>query len=162
MGTLTFEVQEFIKNNIDLIEDRAWDQIYDNAQSTLDSDSTGEFTLAMLDIGEDPLKTLDYIPEYYLSDVKIDSFTIPNHILELGEGCFSFSSLKEIVIPDSVITIGMYAFYECSQLKRVVIPPSVQYIAGNSFYPFDGIIVCKEGSAAEIYAINCNIDVEYY
>ena len=162
MGTLTFEVKEFIEDNIDLIEDRAWDQIYDNARFNLDSGSTGSFTLAMLEIGEDPLKSLDYVPDYYLSDAKIDSFTIPNHILELSEGCFSYSSLKEIIIPDSVTTIGMYAFYECPQLKRVTIPPSVQNIEGNSFYPFDGVIVCKEGSAAEMYAINCNIDVEYY
>ncbi len=162
MDSLTFEVKEFIENNIDLIEDRAWDQIYDNARFTLDSESTGGFTLAMLAIGEDPLETLDYIPEYYLSDAKIDSFTIPNHIHELSEGCFAFSSLKEIIIPDGVTTIGMYAFYECPELKRVVIPPSVQNIEGNSFYPFDGVIVCKEGSAAEMYAINCNIDVEYY
>ena len=162
MGSLTFEVKEFIEDNIDLIEDRAWDQIYDNARFNLDSESTGGFTLVMLYIGEDPLETLDYIPEYYLSDANIESFNIPNHILELSEGCFSYSSLKEITIPDSVTTIGMYAFYECPQLKRVVIPSSVQNIEGNSFYPFDGVIVCKEGSAAEMYAINCNIDVEYY
>ena len=162
MGSLTIEVKEFIEINIDQIEDRAWDQIYDNARFNLDSESTGGFTLAMLEIGEDPLDTLDYIPEYYLSDAKIDSFTIPNHILELSEGCFAYSSLKEIIIPDGVTTIGMYAFYECPELKRVVIPPSVQNIEGNSFYPFDGVIVCKEGSAAEMHAINCNIDVEYY
>lgn len=162
MGTLTFEVKDFIENNIELIEDRAWDQIYDNARFTLDSESTGGFTLAMLDIGEDPLKTLDYIPEYYLSDAKIDSFTIPNHILELSEGCFAYSSLKEIIIPDGVTTIGMYAFYDCPQLKRVVIPPSVKHIEATSFYPSDVVIVCKEGSAAEMYAINWNMDVEYY
>ena len=162
MGTLTFEVKEFIEDNIDLIEDRAWDQIYDNARFTLDSESTGGFTLAMLDIGEDPLKTLDYIPDYYLSDAKIEYFNIPNHIHLLSEGCFAYSSLKEIVIPESVITIEMYSFSDCSQLKRVVIPPSVQNIAGNSFYPFDGVIVCKEGSAAETYAIACDIEVEYY
>ena len=162
MGTLTFEVKEFIEDNIELIEERAWDQIYDNARFNLDSESTGSFTLAMLGVGEDPLETLDYIPEYYLSDAKIESFDIPNHIHELSEGCFAYSSLKEIIIPDSVITIGMYAFYDCPQLKRVVIPPSVQNIEGNSFYSFDGVIVCKEGSAAETYAINCNIEVEYY
>ena len=162
MGTLTFEVKEFIEDNIDLIESGAWDQIYDNAKFTLDSESTGKFTEAMLAIGENPLDTLDYIPDYYLSDAKIESFNIPNHIHELCEGCFAFSLLKEIIIPDSVTTIGMYALYACPQLKRVVIPPFVQHIEGNSFYLFDGVIVCKEGSAAEIYAINCNIDVEYY
>lgn len=162
MGALTFEVKEFIEDNIDLIENKSWDQIYDNASLNLDSMSTGQFTQALLGVGENPLETLDYIPDYYLSDATMETFNIPNHIHELCEGCFSYSSLKEIIIPDGVTTIGMYAFYECSQLKRVVIPPSVQNIEGNSFYPFDGVIVCKEGSAAEIYAINCNIDVEYY
>lgn len=162
MGSLTSEVKEFIEDNIDLIEDRAWDQVYENALVALDSESTGSFTLAMLAIGENPLETLDYIPEYYLSDAKIESFNIPNHIRQLCEGCFSYSSLKEIVIPYSVTTIDMYAFYDCPQLKRVVIPPTVQNIEYNSFYLFDGVIVCKEGSAAEIYAINCNIEVEYY
>ena len=162
MGTLTFEVKEFIEDNIDLIEDRAWDQIYDNARTTLDSESIGGFTLAMLDIGEDPLATLDYIPDYYLSDAKIESFNIPDHIHELCEGCFAYSSLKEIVIPDSVTTIGMYAFYECPELKRITIPPSVQNIEGNSFYPFDGVIVCKEGSVADDTAKFFEIEVEYY
>lgn len=162
MPNLTFELKEFIENNIELIEDRAWDQIYDNARLALDSESTGNFTLAMLEIGEDPLETLDYIPDYYLSDAKIESFNIPNHIHELFEGCFSFSSLKEIVIPDSVTTIGMYAFYACPQLKRVVIPPSVQHIEGNSFYLFEGVIVCKENSAAERIAKFYDYKVEYY
>lgn len=162
MGALTFEVKEFIEDNIDLIEDRAWDQIYDNALFNLDSESTGKFTEAMLAIGEDPLKYLDYIPDYYLSDAKIESFNIPARIHELGEGCFSYSFLKEIVIPDSVTSIRMYAFYECPQLKRVTIPPTVTSIEVNAFQNTDCVIVCKEGSAAEIYAIDCNIEVKYY
>lgn len=162
MGTLTFEVKEFIEDNIDLIEDRAWDQIYDNARFTLDSESTGGFTLAMLDIGEDPLDTLDYIPDYYLSDAKIESFNIPNHILELCEGCFSYSSLKKIIIPDSVTTIGMYAFYECPLLKRITIPPTVTSIEGNAFQNTDCVIVCKEGSEADNIAKFNELEVEYY
>lgn len=162
MGTLTFEVKEFIENNIDLIEDRAWDQIYDNARFTLDSESTGGFTLAMLEIGEDPLETLDYIPDYYLSDAKIESFNIPNHILELSEGCFAYSSLKEISISDGVTTIGMYAFYECPYLKRVVIPPTVTSIEGNAFQNTDCVIVCKQESAADNLAKFYDLEVEYY
>lgn len=162
MGTLTFEVKEFIENNIDLIEDRAWGQIYDNARFTLDSESTGGFTLAMLDIGEDPLETLDYIPDYYLSDAKIEYFNIPNHIYLLAEGCFAYSSLREIVIPDSVTTIGMYAFYDCSQLKRVVIPPTVTSIEGTAFQHTDCVIVCKQESEADNLAKFHDLEVEYY
>ena len=162
MGSLTFDVKEFIEDNIELIENRAWDQIYDNARFTLDSESTGGFTLAMLDIGEDPLETLDYIPDYYLSDAKIESFNIPNHILELSEGCFAFSSLKEIIIPDSVTTIGMYAFYECPQLQRVTIPPTVTSIEGNAFQNTDCVIVCKQESEADNLAKFHDLEVEYY
>ena len=162
MGTLTFEVKEFIEDNIDLIEDRAWDQIYDNALFTLDSESTGGFTLAMLAIGEDPLETLDYIPDYYLSDAKIESFKIPNHIHELSEGCFAYSSLREIVIPDSVTTIGMYAFFECPQLKRITIPPTVTSIEGNAFQNTDCVIVCEKESAADKTASFYDYRVEYY
>lgn len=162
MGSLTLEVKQFIEDNIDLIEDRAWDQIYDNARFTLDSESTGGFTLAMLDIGEDPLETLDYIPDYYLSDAKIESFYIPNHIHELCEGCFAYSSLKEIVIPGSVTTIGMYAFSECPQLKRVTIPPTATSIEGNAFLNTDCVIVCEKESAADKLASFYDYRVEYY
>lgn len=162
MTNLTSEVKEFIEDNIDLIEARAWDQIYDNAKFTLDSESTGKFTEIMLSIGEDPLETLNYIPDYYLSDAKIESFNIPDHIHQLCEGCFAFSSLKGIVIPDSVTTIGVYAFYECPQLKLVVIPPSVKTIDVNAFHAFDGVIVCKEGSEADNYADFYEFEVEYY
>lgn len=155
-------VKEFIEDNIDLIEDRAWDQIYDNAVYHLDSESIGGFTLAMLSIGEDPLETLDYIPDYYLSDAKIESFNIPDHIHQLCEGCFSYSSLKEIVIPDSVTTIDMYAFYDCTDLERVKIPPNVISIADNSFNNSETIVVCKKGSYAEQYAQENQMNVEYY
>ena len=162
MSELTFEVKEFIEDNIDLIEQGAWSQIYDNAFFTLDSTATGKFTQAILSIGEDPLIALDYIPEYYLSDCNIETFTIPNHILELYEGCFSYSSLKDIVIPDSVTTIGMYAFYDCTALERVKIPPNVISIEDNSFNNSKTIVVCKKGSYAEQYAQENQMNVEYY
>ena len=162
MNELTFEVKEFIEDNISLIEDKAWDQIYDNTRFTLDSDSTGKFTEVMLSIGEDPLDRLDYIPDYYLSGANIETFNIPEHITLLAEGCFSYSNIKEIVIPSSVTTIAMYVFYECPLLKRVTIPESVTSIEDKAFYFYEGIIVCKKGSYAEQFAINCDIEVEYY
>ena len=42
--------------------------------------------------------------------------------------------LKEIVIPDSVTTIGSNAFYNCDSLSSVVIGNSVTTIGYSAFY----------------------------
>ena len=46
------------------------------------------------------------------------------------EGC---SSLKEIVIPSSVIKIGYGAFAECSALSKVVLPSKLTTVCGRAF-----------------------------
>ena len=161
MGKLTFEIKEFIEDNIDLIEDRAWDQIYDNAQFNLDSESTGGFTLAMLSIGEDPLEYLDYIPDYYLSDTSISTFNIPTNMRHLMSGCFSYChNMKYITIPDNVEVIGDYAFYDAG-LERIIIPPTVHEIGIQALYPHSAVVVCKAGTAAAHYAIENDMEVEY-
>jgi hypothetical protein len=43
------------------------------------------------------------------------------------------------VIPNSVTTIGDYAFWRCYHLTSVTIPNSVTTIGGNAFYDCDGL-----------------------
>ena len=43
---------------------------------------------------------------------------------------FAPAGLTEYTIPDSVTTIGYYAFYDCSSLTNVTIPDSVTEIGG--------------------------------
>ncbi len=42
--------------------------------------------------------------------------------------------VKSIVMPDSVTSIGNYAFYGCSSLTNITIPDSVTSIGDNTFY----------------------------
>ena len=165
MSELTFEVKEFIEQNIDLIEEKRWDEVYDNASFNLDSDSTGIFTKAMLDTGFDPIKEqeLDWIPDYYLSSTSITHFAIPNTIHSLGEGCFSYSSLQRIIIPKSVETLRDYVFYECSKLTNITFLGDVKDIGSDIFYghSVDLIVKCKEGSYIADYCTEQNIKVEY-
>ena len=56
-------------------------------------------------------------------------------VVEIAEEAFkNCVSLKSIVIPDSVKTIGDHAFRECVELSSVTIPDSVTKIGRNAFY----------------------------
>ena len=58
----------------------------------------------------------------------------------------SCSSLAEVVIPNSVTSIGDRAFSGCSSLTEVVIPNSVVYINGNPFFDWNGKLECLSPS----------------
>lgn len=159
MAELTYEVKEFIEDNIDLIEDRAWDQIYDNAKFNLDSESTGGFTNAMLSIGIDPVKdsNLDYIPEYYLTDQSIDTYSIEDSVQSIEEGAFAYSKIKKIVIPESVTSIGSYAFYDCLKLEEVTILSKKLMVTGShvfSHFPETLKFRCYENTPVASWLIN--------
>lgn len=60
--------------------------------------------------------------------------TIPNSVTSIGDYAFSdCSSLTSVEIPNSVTSIGDYAFECCSNLTSVTIPNSVTYIGYYAF-----------------------------
>ena len=59
---------------------------------------------------------------------------IPNSVTSIGNYAFyNCSSLTSIEIPNSVTSIGNYAFYNCSSLTSIEIPNSVTSIGGSAF-----------------------------
>ncbi|MCM1350162.1 MAG: leucine-rich repeat protein [Prevotella sp.] len=58
---------------------------------------------------------------------------IPNSVTSIGGYAFWSSSLTSIEIPNSVTSIGDYAFYNCSNLTSIVISNSVTSIGDYSF-----------------------------
>ena len=62
-------------------------------------------------------------------------YTIPNSVTTIGEWAFvRCSSLASIDIPNSVTTIGKYAFAYCTSLASIDIPNSVTTIGECTFY----------------------------
>ena len=64
------------------------------------------------------------------------AYEIPDSVTSIGNYAFYYSdSLTSVTIPDSVTSIGNYAFCECYSLTSVTIPDSVTTI-GNSAFSF--------------------------
>ena len=59
---------------------------------------------------------------------------IPNSVTSIGEYAFYKCSMTSITIPNSVTSIGNYAFSNCSSLTSITIPNSVTSIGNYAFY----------------------------
>lgn len=64
----------------------------------------------------------------------IDLTELSSSVTELPEGIFWTCSLKTIVIPNSIKTIGKMAFMSCEKLETVVLPNSITTIGSQAFY----------------------------
>ncbi|MDR1225996.1 MAG: leucine-rich repeat protein [Prevotellaceae bacterium] len=55
-------------------------------------------------------------------------------VTAIGNGCFAFTGITEITIPETVIAIGANAFQGCTGLSTVAIPDNVITIGNAAFY----------------------------
>jgi len=94
----------------------------------------------------------------------IDSITIPNSVIRIGDRAFSdCSSLTSVAIPNSVTSIGNYAFAGCSSVTSVTIGNSVDRIGSSAF---DKCInlgkVTFQGKDSIIMGTNVFISSDFY
>lgn len=77
---------------------------------------------------------LYYAHNLYLNGKLITDLVIPNSVTSIGSYAFyGCSSLTSVTIPNSVTSIGIGAFYNCSSLTSVTIPNSVTSIGDSAF-----------------------------
>ena len=74
------------------------------------------------------------IADYAFSGSSLTSITIPESVTSIGEYAFrDCSSLINIIIPDRVTSIGDYTFMNCSNLTNIIIPDGVTRIGSCAF-----------------------------
>lgn len=71
---------------------------------------------------------------YDVCKYNIDSYIIPDGVTIIKENAFSYSSYKDITIPDGVETIEGYAFSNMSNLTSITFPNSVISLGDNVLY----------------------------
>ena len=99
---------------------------------------------------------LNYAHHIYMNGKEIKDLVIPNSVTSIGLCTFaSCSGLTSVIIPNSVTTIGYKAFADCSGLTSVIIPNSVTSIDNAAFSGCDILTVVS--LIENPFAINSNV-----
>ena len=125
------ELKQFIEENIDLISDNEFNDVYNKIKSYK---FTRLFTEAMLEAEINPLNYMEAVPKRYLYESNIQHVDIPVGIKVINKYSFAgCSQLKEVIIPEGVIKIGEGAFMSCDALEKLHLPSTLKYIDVGAF-----------------------------
>ena len=87
-----------------------------------------------IEFGNYSANPMYYSHNFHINDQEIKDLVIPNSVTSIGGYAFSgCSSLTSVTIPNSVTSIGNWAFYDCSSLTSIIIPNSVTSIEESAF-----------------------------
>lgn len=68
------------------------------------------------------------------SNSSVRSLIIPDSVTSIGSSaCRSMSSVEEVTFPSSLEGIGMFAFANCTSLRKINLPDSVTFIGAEAF-----------------------------
>ena len=91
---------------------------------------------------------LVYANKFYVDDVLVSELVIPDSVESIGDFAFcKCSGLLSVTIPGSVTHIGSYTFRNCTGLTQMNIPDSVKSIGSYAFYNCTKLKFVKLGNS---------------
>ena len=63
----------------------------------------------------------------------LETLKLSSNIVSFGEGCFSYSSVDTVVVPESIRVIPAECFVGCDSLRCVILPENLDTIAAMAF-----------------------------
>ena len=102
---------------------------------------------------------IDEIGTYqYGGRCELKNIKLPDSLLSIGYCAFrDCRNLVDVTIPDGCESISDGAFSGCTSLRTIKIPPSVKYIDYDAF-PLDATLLVEKNSYAEMYARKNGMD----
>ena len=123
----------FIPKNTKIINEAAFHQI-DNKEILFDVDIDNQHFTSMGD------SNILYDKESNILLNGNESEMIPSETIRIADYAFYKSNINSLIIPDNVVEIGVYCFYDCSNLTNVSIKGPVKRIEKYTFYNCSNLI----------------------
>ncbi|MBQ1967449.1 MAG: leucine-rich repeat protein, partial [Clostridia bacterium] len=125
-----------IPNSITTIGEESFCYCTSLTNITVDKDNT-VYSSDSKGVLFDKNKTL--LLQYPIANANI-SYIIPDSVTTIGAFAFGYcNSLTNLIIPDSVTIISNYAFRDCDNLASITIPDSVTTIDNGAFFNCDSL-----------------------
>ena len=134
-----------IPNSVTSIGKNAFHNCYGLTKTNYTGDIAGWCGINFGGWGSNPTA---YSHNLYINDVEVKDLVIPNSVMSIGNYAFYYcSGLTSVNIGNSIMSIERFAFSGCSSLTSVNIGNSVTIIGDNAFYECSGLTSVNIGNS---------------
>ena len=121
-------LKNFIEENIDLIEQKNWRDLYDLASVHIPF-QIGNLTTNLMYAGINPLDDIEVVLPEMFADSMIEQIELPVQISVIKRQAFkNCYVLKEITLPAAIIRIEDEAFRDCYDLHTIKYQGTIKHL----------------------------------
>ena len=91
------------------------------------------------------------LPKALFAGIKsLQRILLPSQLVEIGDGAFRASGLTYIQLPESVTTVGEYAFAECTSLSKAKLHAKLSNVAKGLFEGCTALTTVQNSKITEV------------